>query len=77
MDVFPLSRSALQYETEVTDEGRIELKGPFRVGTRLKIFVIDESVDWNLDSFEDLVQASETSLDFWDNPMDDEDWNNG
>jgi hypothetical protein len=28
------------------------------------------------DDFYDLVLASESSLDFWDNPLDDEDWNN-
>jgi hypothetical protein len=28
------------------------------------------------DSFDDLLSASQTTLDFWDNPLDDEDWNN-
>jgi hypothetical protein len=27
------------------------------------------------DEFEGLVEAAETSLGFWDNPWDDEDWN--
>jgi len=27
------------------------------------------------DDSPDLVQAAETSTDFWDNPWDDEDWN--
>jgi hypothetical protein len=27
------------------------------------------------DTFDDLVTAAESSLDFWDNPYDDEDWN--
>ena len=27
------------------------------------------------DDFADLVEAAVTSTDFWDNPMDDEDWN--
>ena len=28
------------------------------------------------DTLDDLVTAAESSLDFWDNPYDDEDWNN-
>jgi hypothetical protein len=27
------------------------------------------------ESFDDLVEASGSSTDFWDNPLDDEDWN--
>ena len=27
------------------------------------------------DTFIDMIQASRSSLDFWDNPLDDEDWN--
>jgi len=27
------------------------------------------------DTFDDLLAAAESSLDFWDNPYDDEDWN--
>lgn len=27
------------------------------------------------DDFSDLVAAAETALDFWDNDLDDEDWN--
>lgn len=41
-------QTALKYEVEVQDQGRVELHVPF---------------------------ASESSLGFWDNPLDDEDWN--
>jgi hypothetical protein len=27
------------------------------------------------DTFQDLLAAAQTSLEFWDNPLDDEDWN--
>ena len=75
MDALPLSKTALQYDTEVTKEGRVELKVPFQPGVRVKIFVIEEGADFTSDTFEDLVLASQSSLDFWDNPLDDEDWN--
>jgi hypothetical protein len=35
------------------------------------IFVVGESSD----KLDDLMNASQSSLDFWDNPFDDEDWN--
>ena len=37
----------------------------------------NESNDFVNAPFEDdLIQAAQSSLDFWDNPFDDEDWNN-
>ncbi|MBN1994511.1 MAG: hypothetical protein JW953_17570 [Anaerolineae bacterium] len=57
---------------EVIEEGRVELQGPFLPGERVIIFVVKEVTD----TFDDLLQAAQSSLDFWDNPFDDEDWNN-
>lgn len=65
-------QKALKYQTEVNSEGRIELQVPFSPGAQVTIFVIEEDED----SFEDLMKAAESSLEFWDNPLDDEDWNN-
>ena len=65
-------QTALKYELEVEEDGRVELHVPFPPGARVTIFVIEESAD----PFDDLVSASQSSLDFWDNPFDDEDWNN-
>jgi hypothetical protein len=75
MDISPLSKTALQYETNVTKEGRVELRVPFQPGARVKIFVIEEAADSSTDTFDDLAFASQSSLDFWDNGFDDEDWN--
>jgi hypothetical protein len=38
---------------------------------RVAIFVMEESED----NFSDLVLASQSTLDFWNNPIDDEVWN--
>jgi hypothetical protein len=65
-------QTALKYEVEVQDQGHVELNVPFASGTRVVVFVIQEQDD----TFEDLVVAAQSSLDFWDNPLDDEDWNN-
>ena len=68
----PIPRTALKYEAEVHEGGRVELTVPFSAGARVAVFVIEESFE----ATHDLVSAAQTSLDFWDNPYDDEDWNN-
>lgn len=65
---------AIQYEIEVQSSGRVELPGPFTPGARLIVFVIQAEPQG--ETFHDLVAASTSSTDFWDNPLDDEDWNN-
>jgi hypothetical protein len=65
------SQTALKYATEVQNEGRVELNVPLAPGTRVIVFVIEEEPD----TFADLLQAAQSNLDFWDNPYDDEDWN--
>ncbi len=64
-------QQALKYEVEVRDHGRVEFTVPFAPGERLVVFVIQEPGE----PFNDLVAAAQSSLDFWDNPLDDEDWN--
>ncbi len=65
-------QTALKYDVEVREEGWVELQVPFPRGARVVVFVIEEAGDL----FDDLLSASQSSLDFWDNPFDDEDWNN-
>ena len=64
-------QTAFKYDVEVKGDGLVELNVPFPDGTHVTVFVIMEG-----DAFTDLLAASEGSLDFWDNPADDEDWNN-
>ena len=65
-----LPRAALKYEAEVQEHGKLELTVPFSPGVRVAVFVVEEPND-----FGDLVSAAQSSLGFWDNPFDDEDWN--
>lgn len=67
-----MQATALKYDVEVNDKGRLELSVPFPTGAHVVVFVVREDAD----TFTDLVAASQTSLSFWDNPFDDEDWNN-
>ena len=55
----------------VSDSGRLELKTPLSKGAQVVLFVVRESPD----DFSDLTRASESTLDFWDTPIDDEEWN--
>jgi len=66
-----IQQTALKYDVEVKENGRVELSVPFPAGAHLIVFVIQAD-----DAFDDLLMAAESSLDFWDNPWDDEDWNN-
>ena len=66
-----LAQTALKYDVEVNKNGLVELAVPFPVGSHVTVFILEAS-----ESFTDLLFASESSLTFWDNPLDDEDWNN-
>ncbi len=66
-----MTQTALKYDVEVKQDGRVELDVPFPTGAHITVFVIESE-----NAFNDLLTASESSLDFWNNPLDDEDWNN-
>jgi hypothetical protein len=65
-------QAALKFNAEVHEQGRIELTVPYAPGARVVVFVVPESAD----AMDDLVAAAQTSTEFWDNPIDDQDWNN-
>ena len=64
-------QTALRYQAEVKEDGRLELHVPLPCGSRVTVFVVAEADE----VADDLVSAAQSSLDFWDNPLDDEDWN--
>lgn len=67
-----MSKSAFQFETKVGPGGKLEINVPLPLGTTVEVLVLaPETLE-----FSDLVEAVSTSTDFWDNPLDDGDWNN-
>ncbi len=64
-------QAALKYEAEVGEEGRVEVNVPFSVGARVTVFAIKEPVYGPSDP----MLAAQSSLGFWDNPLDDDQWN--
>jgi hypothetical protein len=64
-------QTALKYDLRVPTDGHIELRVPFPSGARVTVFVVEEPAE----RFDGLLTAAESSLSFWDNPYDDEDWN--
>jgi hypothetical protein len=66
-----MHQTALKYDTEVKDGGRLELDVPLAAGVAVTVFVIESPNG----IARDLLSASQSSLEFWDNPLDDEDWN--
>lgn len=67
-----IAQAALKYDVKVDDAGRVEFEVPFPPGAQVVVFVIEAASE----TLADLLQAAQSSLDFWDNPLDDEDWNN-
>ena len=61
----------LRFDMEVPADGRIELRVPLPAASRVTVYVVEAATA----EFDDLRAASSTSTDFWDNPEDDEDWN--
>ena len=66
-----MHQTALRYEMEVSDGGRLEIKTPSRRGLGLFFSLCGSPRT----TFSDLTEASESTLEFWDNPIDDEEWN--
>lgn len=65
------SQSPLRYDVEVPPDGRIEVQLPLPAASHVTVFVVEQSEA----DFDDLLAASNSSTDFWNNPEDDEDWN--
>jgi hypothetical protein len=67
-----MQKMAFTYDVEVKKEGRVEVNVPLPQGAHVTVFVIAEPDE----RYDDLVSAAQSSFDFWNNPLDDEDWNN-
>jgi hypothetical protein len=68
----PSSNQSFRYDVKVPLDGRLEVQVPLPAGSEVTVFVVEKSTD----DLNDLVAASSSSLDFWNNTFDDEDWNN-
>jgi hypothetical protein len=65
------TQPAWKFALEVDDHGRVVVATPLPPRTCVEVFVVAENND-----SADLMEAAGSSLDFWENPLDDEDWNN-
>jgi len=70
METQVLPQGAFKYDVQVMEKGRVELYVPVPAGEYVTVVVIPEPAD----TFDDLLAAG-SSLGFWDNSFDDEDWN--
>ncbi len=67
-----MAHNAYKFQTNVGPGGKVELNVPLPPGTNVEVLVFSPETG----DFGDLVGAAASSTDFWDNPLDDEDWNN-
>jgi hypothetical protein len=65
-----MPQTAYKFAGQVGADGKVEVTVPVAQGTPVEVLVLTRS-----DELSDLMHAAETSLDFWDNPQDDADWN--
>jgi hypothetical protein len=66
-----MPQNVYKFDTKVGPAGKLDLTIPIPEGTRVEVLVLAPIRD----EFEDLVSAAASSTEFWDNPYDDEDWN--
>lgn len=63
--------NAYKYHSVVKENGTVDLpKIPLPQGARVEVIILPEE-----ESFE-MMQVAESSIGFWDNPVDDAIWNN-
>jgi hypothetical protein len=63
--------NASRLQTRVQKDGRLRLpRLPLRAGTTVEVIILEQET-----GADELLQAAESSLSFWDNPVDDEVWN--
>jgi hypothetical protein len=63
---------AYKFDAVVSSGGKLELTVPLPDGLRVEVLVIAQTSE----SCTDLVDAATSSIGFWDNPIDDAEWNN-
>ncbi len=62
---------ALKYYTKVKKGGKVQIpKVPLKTGTLVEVILLETN-----ENFQDLMKASESSLEFWNNKIDDTVWN--
>lgn len=62
----------MRFDLEVPADGRLELSVPLLAGSKITVYVTEPAAEWD-----DLLSAAASSTEFWNNPFDDEDWNDG
>jgi hypothetical protein len=67
-----MAYTTYRFKAEVQPGGKVELTTPLPLGSRVEVLVIVRDADQTAD----LIEAAASSTDFWDNPIDDREWNN-
>ena len=67
-----MPQNAYKFDTVISPNGKVEVSVPLPPGTPVEVLILTPQAD----EFADLVDAAASSLDFWNNPQDEADWNN-
>ncbi len=63
---------AYKYYFKIKEDGKLEIEAPVKKGERVEVIILPLKQN----DTDDLLSAAESSLDFWDNEIDDRIWNN-
>jgi len=66
-----MAQTAFKWEGVVGPDGKVQVPTVLAPGTRVEVLVLTPPGE----EFDDLLAASQSSTHFWDNPVDDEEWN--
>jgi hypothetical protein len=66
-----MTRAAYKIAAEVLAGGQIHLTVPLPAGTEVEVVVLGPEQS----AGDDLLHAAQSSTEFWDNPIDDAEWN--
>ena len=69
-DVDPSASEALRLDAAVNKDRLVEVRVPFAPGERVVVCIVRRQDDPR----DDLAAAASSTLAFWDNPHNDEDW---
>ena len=67
-----MTHRAYTFSTTISPEGKLDLPVPVAPGTSVDVVVLLPEED----ETGYLTEAASSALGFWDNPIDDEEWNN-
>jgi hypothetical protein len=66
-----MAQTVFKWQGVVGADGKVQVPTVVAPGTRVEVLILAPPGE----EFDDLITACQSSAEFWDNPVDDEEWN--